>query len=318
MWSQATPVAIVLVLLIVATSGTEREEDPPLQPSTPRRGRFLGLLGLLTGLTLGDSLDDSDHPRIGAPSGIVKINIGRPLAESFYHYMYNPYYYGSVPSINIKIPLRPESGHEGYGVVDFGVGASSGAFGGQVGQLGPHGGNQFIEPRPILSDVLESTETTIAEETPKKPKKVLSIRSSKLPYSRIIRSTIRSDITEDEQIASVVSVDKFEQTSPTTTNLAVEDTLELESTTTATTEQPLILHATAIPIIEDNSITTQASEPPSFPVPQSYIVHDGSLPDPSIISITTAEPELSFKPSRPDKLQDSCINRDEFRPVVKI
>ncbi|XP_058458757.1 uncharacterized protein LOC131435164 [Malaya genurostris] len=334
MLSQVTPVALVFVLFTVFTSGIEQEAAGKLSrnssyfPGTPRQGRFLGLLGLLTGLTLGDSLDDSEQPHFRPPGGIVKINIGRPLAESFYHYMYNPYYYGSVPSINIKIPLRPESIHEEFGVGDFVGVAGASSFGGQSGHLGLHGSNQLIEPRPILSDSSEPSEASTSNGAPKKPKKVQYIRIPKLPYSRIIRSTIRSDTTTSERMASVASINNIDQTSPITSEHEEESVLELESSPPTTsaiqteTEESLMLHATAIPVIQDNSIVDQVTELPTFLVPQSYLVHEGSLQDSSIISITTAEPYDRFKPSRPDKLQNLCghavLSSDEFRPVVKI
>ncbi|XP_053685964.1 uncharacterized protein LOC128735506 [Sabethes cyaneus] len=309
MWSRAKPVAVVVVLLSLI-SGTKQEE-PQLYPSTPRKGRFLGLLGLLTGLTLVDSLDDGDGPQIRAPQGIVRINIGRPLAESFYHYMYNPYYYGSVPTVNIKIPL----GFEGYDGINHIGGAPVGAGTGAFGQNGPH----VIEPRPILSDSSDSiAETVHTAENLKKPRRAEKIRRSRLPYTRIIRSTPTSDVTDDEEQAIVEPVDRFEDTSSSSTASVSRD----PATKGETTEKPPTLQGTAIPLIEDNTIVGQASEIPSFPIAQSYFSHVDSLQDASLISLTTSEPENKFIPSRPDTLSDSCNHAgfvaDDFRPVVNV
>ncbi|ETN67695.1 hypothetical protein AND_000415 [Anopheles darlingi] len=64
------------------SASRKRFTDPSGPPGSNRGPRFLGLLGLLTGLTLVDSLDDdSDRPR---RSGYVKIDVGRPTFDPFY------------------------------------------------------------------------------------------------------------------------------------------------------------------------------------------------------------------------------------------
>ncbi|XP_065084091.1 uncharacterized protein LOC135706410 [Ochlerotatus camptorhynchus] len=303
-------VAVVVQLSLLSTlvASEVSQKDLQLHPSTPRRGRFLGLLGLLTGLSLVDSFDDNE-PRFRPPAGIVKINIGRP--ESYYQYAYNPYYYGAVPTINIKIPIRPDGGHDGFDGAAFG-----GSFG-QPGQFGSHVTTNLIEPRPTFADpVAESSSAESTEETPKKSRIIKKSKRSKIPSTRIIRSTLRSDTTDDQMAEDENQLE--------TSTLELSDPTE---TNPSTTEEPLMLHGTAIPIIEDNSITSQRPSQPielaDFPQPisQSYFQHSGSLQDPSEISLTTVEPfdPSSFRASLPDHLQNYHVTHpDEFRPIVSV
>ncbi|XP_062559179.1 uncharacterized protein LOC134223976 [Armigeres subalbatus] len=305
-----------LVITVVCEEIIQRELQ--LHPETPRRGRFLGLLGLLTGLSLVDSYEEGET-RIRPPAGIVKINIGRPLMESFYQYAYNPYFYGSVPTINIKIPLRPDGEHDGggFGGAGFGGLGGVGVIGSYPGQFGTHGPTNLIEPRPTFADPVETASVESAESA-KKLKPIKKTKRSKISSQRINGNTLRSNIidnpiTEEDHLTEITTQSLFP-----TPNQELND---------PSTEEPLVLHATAIPVIENNSentITTQGpflTPPPADfqqPIPQSYFPQSGSLQDPSEISITTAEAPIDpFRASRIDRLQD-YYNRssDEFRPVA--
>nr|XP_029708100.1 uncharacterized protein LOC115254624 [Aedes albopictus] len=316
-------VFLPLWLLTITVSSEINQPEIQLHPATPRRGRFLGLLGLLTGLSLVDSFEDSDT-RIRPPAGIVKINIGRPLMESLYQYAYNPYYYGAVPTINIKIPIRPDGALDGGGFGGVGFGglggtavAGVGVIGGHPGQFGSHATTNLIEPRPTFSDPGESSSAESTEEAPKKPKHVKKLKRSKISSSRIIRSTSRSEISDDQTVGEQ---NPMEVTTPSiiipTPNQELND---------QPTEEPLILHATAIPVIEDTSITTlgpflsaPAADVPQ-PIPQSYFAQADSLQDTSEISLTTSDPPGGidpFRASRVDRWQDYyAIGPDKFRPI---
>lgn len=151
---------LVLTECILANESTDRKaihlptraELPRKLKSSRREGRFLGLLGLLTGLTLVDSLDDdNDRPR---RSGFVKIDVGHPAAlDAFYGaYGYSSPYWTGGSSINIKIPFRPPGAEfETMAVIPFPV---------HFPHTGPsHYGSApgGIEPRPtIFSDPVPS------------------------------------------------------------------------------------------------------------------------------------------------------------------
>ncbi|XP_038112939.1 uncharacterized protein LOC6040171 [Culex quinquefasciatus] len=329
----------VVLVCSSAASSDQQEQEVQLHPSaSPRRGRFLGLLGLLTGLTLVDSLDDGDGPpRIRPPTGIVKINIGRPFAESFYQHAYayaNPYYYGAVPTINIKIPLRPDGsvheGLDGFGFVgNGGVNVNTGpaVFPGQGGGVGAggghfglHAGQNLIEPRPQFADEQVPEVTEPSEKKSRKATSIPKSKRSKLPTTRIVRSTARNDSVEDQ--TGEASENQLEDLISTTTIPSTPAIPNNDLPVTSSTEEPLVLHATAIPVIED----TQAS----LPIAQSYYVHPGNhqLDVESISLTTTGGPPLhegrEFKPSRPDKLLNfysnsvTAFSPDEFRPVAAV
>lgn len=161
-------VAVCFLLLyswsLPAASASRKRFTDPTGPGSHRAPRFLGLLGLLTGLTLVDSLDDdSDRPR---RSGYVKIDVGRPTFDPFYGaYGYggavSPAYWPGSSSINIKIPFRPGASGGGdfetMALFPFPVPFPSGALPGSpfpslTSSVSSHGVTA-IEPRPtIFSD----------------------------------------------------------------------------------------------------------------------------------------------------------------------
>ncbi|XP_055622130.1 uncharacterized protein LOC129765734 [Toxorhynchites rutilus septentrionalis] len=302
---------LIVTSLLTVGSNSAPQTELLLHPSTPRRGRFLGLLGFLTGLTLIDSLDDSDSPKIKPPAGIVRIDIGRPFMESIYQYTYNPYLYGAVPLINIKIPLRPDSDVFN----NAGFGAGDGVFGGSSGLISNHVGTDLIEPRPpTFADEPASPTAQTLEEKPRNRK----IRKPQLFTSRIIRSTLRSDLAEDQLSDAAEDSNSLIQS---TTTISSSPMLSDSNLTEGLgpCEEPLNLYVTAIPVIEDNSLYDQPSD-----IPHPYPFNAGSLRDTASISLTTIEPHDEFRPSRPDKLQNyfnsaaTAINPDEFRPIITV
>ncbi|XP_055592850.1 WAS/WASL-interacting protein family member 1-like [Uranotaenia lowii] len=353
---------LFVVLLSTASSSTPTRSNSrqiELQTKPPRRGRFLGLLGLLTGLTLVDSLEDSDSvPVHRAPAGSVKINFGRPYMESSYiHYAYNPFYYGAVPSINIKIPFHSEGDHGdfgggggGFGSGGFGAGAFVGGGGGGGGGIGGHHGVGVIEPRPILGDEPQEVPEESLKEVQKKFKSTIKLKRSRLPTTRLIRSTSSNKIKVE--VSTTAPETPTNQLDEPVTAASDPAAPELPPPAPISTVEPLVATQviTAIPVTEDHSLDLKPDAPQpvndtpaAFVLPQSYFGHhSGTLQDPSTISLTSTErPQSSapladsqrapFRPSRPDRLQDyyssfpsvsvagggvSGYSPQEFRPIV--
>uniref|UniRef100_A0A182SFS2 Uncharacterized protein n=1 Tax=Anopheles maculatus TaxID=74869 RepID=A0A182SFS2_9DIPT len=306
----------------------KRPEFQFRKPKSGRReGRFLGLLGLLTGLTLVDSLDDdSDRPR---RSGFVKIDVGHPSAlDAFYGaYGYASPYWTGGSSINIKIPFRP-SGSEFETMALF-------PFPMHFPQHGPSHfgtGPGSIEPRPtIFSDPIPSASngsvgTTLEDdvEQPSSRKQKLAPRKGtttsrrsrpKVSPPRTIRSTLRADGETDDDEINATTVEVPETTEMIETQEpqeAIEPSVSSDPEVSPT-NTPTDHHA---PVSEDPEPATPASIVQSElnyvtqpMIPSSYHTHQHSLADVSVIELTTAAGDLpyddtQFQPSRADHWQD--------------
>ncbi|XP_050098179.1 uncharacterized protein LOC126579025 [Anopheles aquasalis] len=207
---------------LTGASASRKRFTDPSGPGSHRGPRFLGLLGLLTGLTLVDSLDDdSDRPR---RSGYVKIDVGRPTFDPFYGaYGYSgavsPGYWPGSSSINIKIPFRPGASGGGdfetMALFPFPVPFPSGAHPGSPfpslsSSVSSHG-ISAIEPRPsIFSDPIAQntangpTGNVQADEVDgngrKQSKKSVAKRvRAKINPPRATRSTLRADGADTDE-----------------------------------------------------------------------------------------------------------------------
>ncbi|XP_040167477.1 uncharacterized protein LOC120902648 [Anopheles arabiensis] len=324
--------ALVLTECILAIESTDRKaihlptsaELPRKLKSSRREGRFLGLLGLLTGLTLVDSLDDdNDRPR---RSGFVKIDVGHPAAlDAFYGaYGYSSPYWTGGSTINIKIPFRPPGAEfETMAVIPFPV---------HFPHTGPsHYGSApgGIEPRPtIFSDPVPSasngSETIAADELelPRGRKQKLASKKSsttvkrrsrpKVSPPRTIRSTLRADAEPNEE-TNVETVEETTTTSDTPTVLAPTELTASNDPDVSATNTPTDHYA---PVSEDPEPATPASIVQSElnyvtqpMIPASYYTHQHSLADLSAIELTTTAstqdfPLAAFQPSRADHWQD--------------
>ncbi|XP_052890308.1 uncharacterized protein LOC128298579 [Anopheles moucheti] len=324
----ALAMSVLVLAECVLTMGSTTQE--PLHPtvnaskkfkSGRREGRFLGLLGLLTGLTLVDSLDDdSDRPR---RSGFVKIDVGHPSAlDAFYGaYGYASPYWTGGSSINIKIPFRPPgSEFETMAVFPFPV------------HFPQHGASHFasgsgvIEPRPtIFSDPIPSTSngsgTVLADElerpssrkqkfTPRKGTTVSSRARPKVSPPRTIRSTLRADGEEADDEINTTTIEQPEATDmielqdpPQTVEPSVSNDPDVSPPNTPTnhhapvSEEPEPATPASIVQSELNYVTQPM-------VPSSYHTHRHSLADVSAIELTTSPGPVEFQPSRTDHWQD--------------
>ncbi|XP_050067368.1 uncharacterized protein LOC126556187 [Anopheles maculipalpis] len=331
-------VLVISVLLLVHCSWTMEsiasktiqasvKNDLSRKQKTGRReGRFLGLLGLLTGLTLVDSLDDdNDRPR---RSGFVKIDVGHPSAlDAFYGaYGYASPYWTGGSSINIKIPFRPPgSEFETMALFPFPM------------HFPQHGPSHFatgptaIEPRPtIFSDPIPSASngsgTTLADDVEQ-----LSARKQKLAHRkaatvsrrprpkvgppRTIRSTLRADGEADDDEISATTVEVPEATDMIETQEpqeALEPSVSNDPTVSPTntptnnqapvSEDPEPANPASIVQSELNYVTQPM-------IPSSYHTHQHSLADVSAIELTTSAGYLpydgtQFQPSRADHWQN--------------
>uniref|UniRef100_A0A182Y9K0 Uncharacterized protein n=1 Tax=Anopheles stephensi TaxID=30069 RepID=A0A182Y9K0_ANOST len=326
------------------------KDDLPRKQNTGRReGRFLGLLGLLTGLTLVDSLDDdSDRPR---RSGFVKIDVGHPAAlDAFYGaYGYASPYWTGGSSINIKIPFRP-AGTEFETMALF-------PFPSHFPQHGPSHfgtGPASIEPRPtIFSDPIPSASngsagTTLADDVdqPSGRKQKFTSRKAaaasrrsrpKVSPPRTIRSTLRADgETDDDEInATTVEVPEATETIETQAPQEAMEPSVSNDAEVSSTNTPSNHHA---PVSEDPEAATPASLVQSELnyvtqpiIPSSYHTHQHSLADVSAIELTTSAADLpydatQFQPSRADHwqdyyvsvAQDSAKRQHGFLPIASI
>ncbi|KFB49996.1 hypothetical protein ZHAS_00018036 [Anopheles sinensis] len=281
----------------------------PNRAGAKRGARFLGLLGLLTGLTLVDSLEDeSDRPR---RSGFVKIDVGRPSSlDGFYGaygYAGGPPYWPGGSSINIKIPFRPGGGgdFETMALFPFPVPFPSGPGG--FGSFSPHGNPAPIEPRPsIFADPIPSgsngSGTVQADEGEQSTRKNKGKRGSartKVSPPRTIRSTLRADGDEMEETSDaaldvttepIVIEDQPATDLPPFANTTNEANSLIDTTSEGLTAQPVSLAS----IVQDVNYVTQPSS--------SYQSYPNSLADVSAIELTTDRAE--FQPSRSDHWQD--------------
>ncbi|XP_058055128.1 uncharacterized protein LOC131206555 [Anopheles bellator] len=284
----------------------------PEYPATRRGPRFLGLLGLLTGLTLVDSLDDddSDRPR---RSGFVKIDVGRPSFDPYYGaYGYgagsvNPYWAGPGgsgigSSINIKIPFRPGGPGGGeFGTmalipfpVQFPGGAPGPHFpGGSLSSHGPVG----IEPRPsIFSDLGAATgshgTTVHADEEAagrKQPKKSTRL---KVNPPRATRSTVDEDPDDDSEPVPPVE-ESVSEDQPTEVPVTESDSAIADIACIASSSTPSPANQSTAPQIEES--IPEAADPPAtlasivqHGTPQpGYPAHQHSLADVSLIDLTS-------------------------------
>ncbi|XP_052862853.1 uncharacterized protein LOC128269434 [Anopheles cruzii] len=309
----------------------------PEHTTTRRSPRFLGLLGLLTGLTLVDSLDDdSDRPR---RSGFVKIDVGRPSFDPYYGaYAYsggavNPYWTGSGgpgigSSINIKIPFRPGGAGGGefgtMALIPFPVqfpGGAAGHF--PSGSLASHGSPPIgIEPRPsIFSDLGAATgshgATVQADEEAagrKQPKKSPSGRQRlKVNPPRATRSTVDEDADDDSEpvppTEESATEDQPTEVPATESDSEISDVPCVSSSTTSSANQstaPQIEES--IPEAADPPATlasiVQHGNPHVTPQP-GYPTHQHSLADVSLIDLTTDDPrDGAFQASQADHWQN--------------
>uniref|UniRef100_A0A182MS12 DUF4794 domain-containing protein n=1 Tax=Anopheles culicifacies TaxID=139723 RepID=A0A182MS12_9DIPT len=292
-----------------------------------REGRFLGLLGLLTGLTLVDSLDDdSDRPR---RSGFVKVDVGYPhtALDAYYGaYGYASPYWTGGSSINIKIPFRPSgSEFETMAVFPFPVHFPPN---GAVSHFGT--GTNGIEPRPtIFSDPLPTTsvnhsEAALADELQqpsarkhklKAPRKGVTISSRirpKVNPPRTIRSTLRADGEQSDgeidvttvQVPEATDINQESQESPQAVEPTVSNDPDVSPTNTPSnngapiSEEPEPATPATIVQSELNYVTQPVT------IPASYRTHPHSLADVSTIELTTARSASEFQPSRADHWQD--------------
>ncbi|XP_053678448.1 uncharacterized protein LOC128728822 [Anopheles nili] len=293
---------------------TRNESQAEPRPTSRRGPRFLGLLGLLTGLTLVDSLDDdSDRPR---RSGYVKIDVGRPSTlDPFYGaYGYSaPYWTGAGgSSINIKIPFRPGgSEFETMAVFPFPV---------PFPQVGPtHFGASAvatIEPRPSLfADTIPNVSSAAGsgvqsdevEQQPATRKQKLTLKKpttngGRLSPPRTIRSTTQSEADDGDDTGTVEApetTDTIEPQDPPVPMIEQTDvsTANTSSDQPATTEQTEPAEPASIVQAEINYVTQPA-------IPASYRVHPHSLTNVATIELTTSTPfanEDTFQPSHTDQ-----------------
>ncbi|XP_058128357.1 uncharacterized protein LOC131285907 [Anopheles ziemanni] len=287
----------------------------PTRVGAKRGARFLGLLGLLTGLTLVDSLEDeSDRPR---RSGFVKIDVGRPASfDGFYGgygYTGGPPYWSGGSSINIKIPFRPGGGgdFETMALFPFPVPYPSGPGG--FGSFSPHGNEPPLEPRPsIFADPIPSgssgSGTVLADEGEQSTRKNKGKRGSartKVSPPRTIRSTLRADgdemIDDDVEETSAAALDTTTELLviedqpatdlPPPANTTNETNSLIDTPSEGLTAQPVSLAS----IVQDVNYVTQPSSP--------YQSYPNSLADVSAIELTTDD-RAEFQPSRSDHWQD--------------
>ncbi|XP_049295573.1 uncharacterized protein LOC125770226 [Anopheles funestus] len=330
--------ALVISVLLLAEcaltlESTARESvHPSVNSGTQRRlksgrreGRFLGLLGLLTGLTLVDSLDDdNDRPR---RSGFVKIDVGHPSAlDAFYGaYGYASPYWTGGSSINIKIPFRPSGNEfETMAVFPFPL------------QFPPNGASHFgsgsgvIEPRPtIFSDPIPSASngsgTTLADEVeqPSSRKQKLAPRKGttsrtrpKVSPPRTIRSTLRADGEDADDEINDTTVEAVPEATETIETQDPQQAIEpsvsndpdVSPTNTPTNHQAPVSEepepATPASIVQSElNYVTQPM------IPSSYHTHQHSLADVSAIELTTSSAPyqdlpFEFQPSRADHWQN--------------
>ncbi|XP_053660016.1 uncharacterized protein LOC128709056 [Anopheles marshallii] len=299
-------------------------DAPKKLKSGRREGRFLGLLGLLTGLTLVDSLDDdSDRPR---RSGFVKIDVGHPSAlDAFYGaYGYASPYWTGGSSINIKIPFRPPGNEfETMAVFPFPV------------HFPQHGASHFgsgsgvIEPRPtIFSDPIPSTAngsgTVLADElerpssrkqklTPRKGTAISSRSRPKVSPPRTIRSTLRADGSEADEEMNTTTEELIEV--PETTDMmelpeppqAIEPSVSNDpdvSPTNTPTNHLAPVSEEPEPATPASIVQTELNYVTQPMIPSSYHTHRHSLADVSAIELTTSSGSYEFQPSRADHWQD--------------
>uniref|UniRef100_A0A182Q4N8 DUF4794 domain-containing protein n=1 Tax=Anopheles farauti TaxID=69004 RepID=A0A182Q4N8_9DIPT len=324
-------VLLYAAVLMLAECSLGKEPSKRLEPieaiesvglkvkSGRRGGRFLGLLGLLTGLTLVDSLDDeSDRPR---RSGFVKIDVGHPSSlDAFYGaYGYSSPYWTGGSSINIKIPFRPAgSEFETMALLPFPVPFPPTG----PAHFGATAATGVIEPRPtIFSDPIpvpaNGPGTIAADEVVEQPlssrKQKLAVRKPAPTYHRsrplkvspprTIRSTVRADELEDPELApdtteQTVTEDPQEIGELPTTPAVSNDPTETPTSIPTAPESEEPEPATPASIVESelNYVTQPV-------IASSYHTHQHSLADVSAIELTTAAGEL-FLPSRADHWQN--------------
>uniref|UniRef100_A0A182JEM5 Uncharacterized protein n=1 Tax=Anopheles atroparvus TaxID=41427 RepID=A0A182JEM5_ANOAO len=303
-----------------------------------RGARFLGLLGLLTGLTLVDSLDDeSDRPR---RSGFVKIDVGRPSAlDGFYGgFGYtggSPYWPGGGgSSINIKIPFRPGGGGEFETMALFPFPVPYPAGTAPFGSFSSHGNPSAIEPRPsIFADPIPSGSngsvstkdfsetfsdepglgTVLADEgepSSTRKNKASAKRGTartKVSPPRTIRSTLRADGEE----ANDDDDDDDEETATTVVDETTVATVEQDQPLVSSTLVTPLVNSSDAPVEKDSLIDNTFENPEPQTVSLASIMQDVNY-------VTQPTPASSY-PSYPNSLADVAAieltsERANFQP----